>query len=428
VPDKTLYLACHYVRRPERIDGAIRPALGQISLFKHTFEPHHIEVILQQEVAPSGSPNVLALRPSTDYRTLQFTAGILAGLEYSTYAWVWQDDSLQLVWPTTSELSGLLDSSFTGLDPTSRRILYATFSGADSITVSNPIGQPATDISVVIPQPQLITIADCAAGDCSPLPLPGWPLWSPDGRQMIIVPVTGIGELRDVALLWANGDGEVLGELGPGAMPIWINQDTAVVLRQEPEPFIYLVDPVNMTLQPQFAVSDLLATLPEEVAWGQSHWLEILADPANPQRWFIFGSGGYWRIQQPAQRQMFIIAYDRETGRLNLLHYDGDAYIAYGGAGISGDGRYLSTVIQTTPLPRAGGNRVIQVFDAANGQLVTELETTQMEIDGRAIWSPDGRWLVAIQDRVAMLYAPEHDYRYLIGLNQSGCRSAAWAD
>jgi len=428
LPDKTLYLACHYVRRPERIDGAIRPALGQISLFKHTVEPHQIEVILQQEVAPSGSPNVLALRPSTDYRSLQFTAGILAGLEYAVYTWVWQDNNLQLVWPPAGELTGLQDSSYVGLDPSASRIVYAAFAGADSVTVSTVNDQPVVDFSGVLPQPQLITIADCEAGDCRPRPLPGWPVWSPNGRQMIMVTVTGMGERQDVPLLWANADGEVRGELGLGAMPIWINQDTAVVLRQEPEPFIYLVDPVNLTMQPQFAVKELLAVLPEAVEWGESHWLEILADPANPQRWFIFGSGGYWRIQQPARRQMFIVAYDLTTGQLSPLHYDGEAYIAYGGAGISSDGRYLSTVIQTTPLPRAGGNRVIQIFDSANGALISELDTSQTEIDGRAIWSPDGRWLVAIQDRVAMLYAPAHDYRYLIGLNQSGCRSAAWAD
>jgi hypothetical protein len=428
LPDKTLYLACHYVRRPERIDGAIRPALGQISLFKHTLEPHQVEIILQQEVAPSGSPNVLALRPSTDYRSLQFTAGILAGLEYAIYTWVWQNNNLQLVWPPASELTGLQDNSYVGLDPSASRIVYAAFAGADSVTVSTVNDQPVVDFSGVVPQPQLITIADCEAGDCKPQPLPGWPFWSPDGRQMIIVPVAdGVTELQDVPLLWANGDGEVIGELGLGAMPIWISEDTAVVLQKEPEPYIYLVDPVNLILQPEFAVSELLATLPEEVVWGPSHWLEIVADPANPQRWFIFGSGGYWRIQQPAQRQMFIVAYDRGTGRLEPLHFDGEAYIAYGGAGISGDGRYLSTVIQTSPLPRAGGNRVIRVFDAAQGQLLAELETSQTEIDGRAIWSPDGRWLVAIQDRVAMLYAPEHDYRYLVGLNQSGCRSAAWA-
>ena len=428
LPEKALYLACHYVRRPERIDGVIRPALGQISLFRHTLEPHQVEVLLQQEVTPSGYPNTLALRPSADSKRLQFIAGIIAGLDYSVYAWVWQDGALQPVWPTPAELNGLLDSSFVGLDPTNRRILYAAFSGADTVTVSTVNDEPVADFSGVIPQPQLITIADCEAGDCTPQPLPGWPFWSPDGRQMIIVPVAdGVTELQDVPLLWANGDGEVIGELGLGAMPIWISEDTAVVLQKEPEPYIYLVDPVNLILQPEFALSELLATLPEEVAWGPSHWLEIVADPANPQRWFIFGSGGYWRIQQPAQRQMFIVAYDRGTGRLEPLHFDGEAYIAYGGAGISGDGRYLSTVIQTTPLPRAGGNRVIRVFDAAQGQLLAELETSQTEIDGRTIWSPDGRWLVAIQDRVAMLYAPEHDYRYLVGLNQSGCRSAAWA-
>jgi hypothetical protein len=424
LPDEALYTACHRVRRPVNLNGQIQPAMGEISLLRHDFGAQTATAVFQQEVQPSASVNFSWLQPLGD-GGLQFAYSLFTGPEHNSYAWAWQDETLRPLWPPPSTQWG--DASYAGLDPDGERLMLVSFGGATAeIAPGTEFSEQPELIVSGTPQLFLLDMAECEQGNCAGTPLPGWPFWSPDGRQAIIIPMSVAPDSGDMPLLLATADGETIAELGAGMFPIWLDNETVVVARQEPEPYLDILDWEALTLRPLFPIADLLAALPEPIVWDDARRLEIFADPLNEERWYIFGSGGYWSIQQPASRQLFIAAYDRATGRFEPLYYDGDSLMAVNGAAVAANGRYLSVALQTTPLPMIGAGAAVKIIDAASGELVKTLRSAHSPPDGRNLWSSDGRWAAVIQDRTLVLYAPEYNYQYLVGLRDPGCQLTAW--
>jgi hypothetical protein len=422
LPDEALYTACHRVRRPVNLNGQIEPAMGEISLLRHDFGAQTVTAVFHQEVQPSASVTFSLLQPLGD-GGLQFAYSLFTGPEYNSYVWAWQDETLRALWPPPQPSTQWGDVSFAGLDPDGERLMLVSF--ADAVEITPGTEQPGMAASGT-PRLLLVDAAECERGDCAGTPLPGWPFWSPDGRHAIIMSVESVAEPGDTPIFLATADGDVSAELGAGTFPIWLDNETAAVPRNEPEPYLDILDWDSLTLRPLFPIADLLAALPEPIVWNESYRLGIFADPLNAERWYIFGSGGYWGIQQPASRQLFIVAYNLADGRFESLYYDGNSLMAFNGAAVAANGRYLSAALQTTPLPMIGAGAAVKIIDAASGGLIKTLRSAYTTSDGRNLWSSDGRWAAVIQDRALVLYAPEYDYQYLVGLRDPGCQLAAW--
>jgi hypothetical protein len=79
-------------------------------------------------------------------------------------------------------------------------------------------------------------------------------------------------------------------------------------------------------------------------------------------------------------------------------------------------------------MPMIGAGAAVKIIDAASGELVKTLRGNHSSPNGRYLWSDDGRWAAVIQDRALLLYAPEYDYQYLVGLRDPGCQLAAWGE
>jgi hypothetical protein len=412
MPEAALHLACYQEPRPVRGDDGIVARRGELTVWRYDFASLEPTAVFQQPFATHVDVILNQMRPLPDRSGVQLIATTMSGFQVTSHAWLWQGGAARQLWPDERAASLLDEWRLFGVDPTSQWLhLAATGLQRESS--------------------QLVQANSCQpSGDCTTVFLPGWPIWSPDGRRMIII---GMDERydrpSDYPVYLADGDGQGLTQLGAAAIPLWVDNDTAVFFRREPEPYLDLLDWDEMALRPLFPITDLLALLPQEVAWNDSHFLQILPDPTNPRRWYIFASIGYWDTQRPSNRHTYIVAYDWVDGRFELIHYDDDARMAYAGAGMSSDGRYFSVMIQTTPLMMVGSGQAIRVLDAASGGLLAEFETIyQEQVEGGAIWSPDGRWLLILQDRALILYAPEYDYRYLFGLTPPGCELVAWAD
>jgi hypothetical protein len=410
LPDDALYLACAAPSTAIRVGGAFEPVPAQLSLWQYRFGSDEVALdagapVYKQDF-PSADFGVVSMQPLADQAGLQLSATVFEQRSGQWYRWLWQNGEMAQLWPPIN--GAPVDKSLVGVDPAANWLLFANSQNEQ-------------------PQPEMVPIA-CAAGDCASVLVPGWPVWSPDGRQMIVVGVPDPPGSPDSPQFWATGDGEIVAELGVGTGPLWIDNETAVIYQRQPEQAFSLVTAGDLVRRPLFTVADLTAVFPEPVEWDGVHRLEILADPANPQRWYIVASDGYWGSQQPHSRRLYVIAYDRDSERFTSIYYHGDSLLVYNGAGISGDGRYLSLFLQTTPLPVINEGALLQILDLQTGRISAEFETAYNTVDGRAVWSPDGRWLAVLQRRTIVLYNPAHNYQRLIGLNQPGCQLAAWSD
>jgi hypothetical protein len=341
--------------------------------------------------------------------------------------------------------SGIFAHTFGQTDPTGRQMVLYT-SGRE----------PGTEVSLLPIEP-----LGCDNGGCKPRPLPGLPLWSPDGNQTLLLsPAAGVTRLP--ALYWhydrlvALHDAEALAriyrgdsggeglpgdsrlrDVGVGYAPFWLDNETYgyVRLSSRAGPGLMLMaissnvdqEVVLASIhddQPQllFSLSDLVPNLPLRAQQDRPLFIRyLLANPANADHLIVslFDSGNM---------EGYIFFFDRATGEISRLltlhHRAGQA------AGFTPDGRWLAvTGNSQADLISAGVATTLYLFDWAEQEMepIFIRRAGHYPSDLAYDWSSDGRWLAALagSDHVLLL-APEHGYRQLIRHDAGDCVSLIW--
>jgi hypothetical protein len=289
--------------------------------------------------------------------------------------------------------------------------------------------------------------AACSAGDCTFEPLGGYPVWSPQGTDFLMLPADSLGQepfvvngrtiLFDPSLNAAEwsiyrGNGQPpttslnsLTNVGTGYAPFWLDESTFGYIWQIPlssdssRHELVLMSTTDETPQPILSQSELQLALPEENSFTVPRMRYVMPHPHQPGLLFIVAMG--------SDRQVFIFSYDVQTDDLQFLLDTGlgDGH----SVGFSPDGRFL---VVTGPDNGQGvfENRRndIYLYDLETNQIQTFAGTNPGFAPANTYdWSADGQWLAITQENQTMaLVAPAYDYVQFIPHNLGDCGNVAW--
>jgi WD40 repeat protein len=287
----------------------------------------------------------------------------------------------------------------------------------------------------------------CAAGDCALEPLGGYPVWSPQGTDFLMLPAETLGQepfvvngrtiLFDPSLNaseWSiyRGNGQPpttslnsLTYVGTGYAPFWLDESTFGYIWQIPlssdssRHELVLMSTTDETPQPILSQSELQLALPEENSFTVPHMRYVMPHPHQPGLLFIVAMG--------SDRQVFIFSYDVQADDLQFLLDTGlgDEH----SLGFSPDGRFLIVTGPEEDQQLFSNQRSdIYLYDLDTGQIQTFAGTNSGFAPANTYdWSADGQWLVIAQENQTMaLAAPAYGYLQLIPHDLGNCSNAVW--
>lgn len=273
-----------------------------------------------------------------------------------------------------------------------------------------------------------LDLNQCDESGCTVRDLPGYTLWSPDGRSSLIV----IG-----SELWL---GDALGEpvqlLGGGFTPFWLDATTYGYTRYQPGLEMVIADLVDG--EPRVALDgDGVTAVLTDPATGTPSISAIAAHPTIPGRLIlagaeIRGAGGKYNI--------FTFQFDDWTqsvsGTLALLMQLDDPPLGYpssitpGGIppfSFSPDGRWL-VVAQLAAPPDNTWQIRLHDIQANQSQLISTSSPRYPANSPFFDWSSDGQWLVLVDDGFFKLIAPAAGYERIILHDFDACYFTAWVN
>lgn len=348
-----------------------------------------------------------------------------------------------VLWRPESQVQEILDGQVSltlgQVDPTGEKLLVYAFSQDDGL-----------------PIPTLVDLASCQASTCDETVLARMPLWSPDGKFLILSEAESLGQnplivrdrtvLLDVAFpsrtwqMWLGtdssivlGDGQVVKEIEAGFAPFWIDEETYGFLvnldQQADQPVeAVMIGSVNEASRQAVVDSETVgATLPApQPAAGRSgevarwHLKLALVDPADPSQLVLMLGSSFGA-------EAHYVQFDRETGAINPLfagRVNSGSSIAFSPESrwLLVDGRDDSSASPDAPETQ------LTLYEMATGK--SQSYPTQMTgfvIPANYDWSADGQWLAILaSDRAVNLVAPAHDYQQVIIRPPSTCTALAW--
>ena len=262
----------------------------------------------------------------------------------------------------------------------------------------------------------------CRAAGCTLQPLPGYPIWSPDGRYTILV--------AGSTLHLGDASGQIQQPLGDGFSPVWLDAERYAFIRfEQVEGRITAVVMVGRLGENAPQTLFTAATLSQLLSGGEETAVfpkYISLSPADPNLLVVAASG----INDRAGRY-YIFTY-RLDGLLELrLEIDGAPQgnpaqrtpIGYPPYLVSPDGRWLV-------LSELHETWTFYLHNLARN------ETTVITTDAPAVpdrfpyfdWSADGRWLIIADNGFLRLLAPDHNYQRLIPHAFDACLHTAWVN
>lgn len=289
--------------------------------------------------------------------------------------------------------------------------------------------------------------AACAAGDCILELLGGYPVWSPQGTDFIMLPADSLGQepfvvngrtiLFDPSLNAAEwfiyrGNGQPpttslnsLTYVGTGYAPFWLDESTFGYIWQIPlssdssQHELVLMSTTDETPQPILSQSELQLALPEENSFTVPRMRYVMPHPHQPGLLFIVAMG--------SDQQVFIFSYNVETDDLQFLL---DTGLGDGHSlGFSPDGRFLMVTGPKEDQQLFSNRRSdVYLYDLDTGQVQIFAGTNLGFAPANTYdWSADGQWLVMAQENQTMvLAAPAYDYLQFIPHDLGSCSNAVW--
>ncbi len=299
-------------------------------------------------------------------------------------------------------------------------------------------------------QPLLVDTSACDAAGCALTPLPGIPVWSPDGAQTLVA-LTSLGGSKlsggngrvltldnppgmdDLEMFRGDSVAQPASQLDPptlrGNAPFWVNGEIYGYVQTIHQADGGIVQQLILSTttddlpRPILGTADLLSAIPETLRPFPLTIRYVLPLPGRPE----------WLVVMAASKAgdfTFLVNW-RERVIENRLHFD---HVNPHAAGFSADGRYLLTTgIPIERLAASPDSFSYFLHDLAANQTQTFAVHSAISIPAYQFdWSADGRWLAHIMDNgyqgVINLVAPAENYQKLIVHENLGCSSLAWVN
>lgn len=226
---------------------------------------------------------------------------------------------------------------------------------------------------------RLLDLNDCRTGDCTPDPIIGRPIWSPNEKWM------AVGDNDQWSL--TNWDGQVK-DLLSGESPVWLDNETLAYLKAgatQTQFFIRSVADSDSRLL--FHTDDLASILPAGQTLNTGWRPTLVADPAGQSQLFV--------ALMLNQNDVYVYRLNWLTNEWTLLFNatQADPHSLM----VSPDGRWLTLT--------SGNNRAIVLYDTQTEQMESVVGAF-----GQTLWSPDGRWLLAFEQSLMYWIAPGYGY------------------
>lgn len=310
---------------------------------------------------------------------------------------------------------------------------------------ANPTGQTllAFQFDPESEQANFVSLPQTCSNDCTPQPLPGQPIWSPNGQHALFAQ-QGTLEFTELTfpnriniydsrtifssstpLSLGNANGQTLTDLGFGMAPFWLDNNTFGFIRLNPTSSdsrrrdIVLATLDNPTPQTLIAAEAFTATLPESRSAPQIHLRYVLPHPTTPNLLFVLGF-------DTRTEEGHIWSYQQTTGKIEHLASHG---VAFGySLSVSPNGRWL--LLQGLERQTNADRQTILLYNLTTG------ETRHHLIDfpqvGPAFvydWTADGQWLTyVINGQMVGLTAVDHNYTQIIPTPSNDCSAIAWVN
>ncbi|MCB9422923.1 MAG: hypothetical protein H6667_24195 [Ardenticatenaceae bacterium] len=399
LPTQDIYLLCSSDQEAEQAQ------LYQYRLANSELIPHALDG-LTLSLSPLPDDEALLLLQADDDEVL--------------HTYLWQDGRRQIL-PADQTIT------FGQFDPTGQ---YLQVYGLNELVI-NRVDWPA-----------------CTAGDCQLEPLGGYPVWSPQGTDFLMLPTDSLGYepfvmngrtiLFDPTFTpdeWPIYRGnsqppatslDALTYVGMGYAPFWLDESTFGFIRQIPlsadgnRQELVLMSITDETPQPILLPSQLQLALPEDSSFTVPFIHYVIPHLQQPNLIFVVATGN--------DRKVYIFSYNVNTDELRFLLETGLGESH--SLGFSPDGRFL--VVTGTE----DGQQLF--YETRNDLFLYDLDTDQVKMFAGTRpggftpantydWSADGRWLIIVQENQTMtLAAPAYDYEQFIPNSLGNCTNVVW--
>lgn len=265
----------------------------------------------------------------------------------------------------------------------------------------------------------------CDSSGCRLTELPGFTTWSPDGRHTLIA--------RGPELLLGDGEGKPLELLDDGHSPFWIDNDHygyARYDRQQGAPFMEVVVASVGVAEPQVVLTmgDItrMLDLDESAILFINH---IVANHSDPDLLLLSAT-----ILGVDEGKYHIFSFRISTGEARLLlqlEQPPTGYSAqltpagYSPFRLSPDGRWLMVTYLVNRNPTEWAFELFDLREEEDQQLAVSYPHYPARFPFYD-WTPDGRWLVIVEDGYLRLVAPGSQYERLTPYHFDACYYAAW--
>lgn len=280
------------------------------------------------------------------------------------------------------------------------------------------------------PRYELFDLAECDQDGCParPRPIPGRPIWSPDGRYALLA-VAPLVETPALPMIYlADAAVQTLTKIERGRQPLWLDEARFLYTRLSPQS----QPPLQMT--PNELVTavagdetptvllhadELLSLLPQGdgAQPGLNLW-PIRLQGDGPAR-VIFSLSTWFNEGGLAPEQaLFSLTLNADNTAVSDVSFltqvsTDDNWLP------SPDGRYVTMYNFRNSSPRTP----LQIVDTVSG------ESSETWSSGFSFsWSPDGRWLALVQENRLTLLLPGSDYRHIAFHNFNDCWQLSWQD
>jgi hypothetical protein len=277
------------------------------------------------------------------------------------------------------------------------------------------------DVDRDLPISALVDLSTCTFSGCDLVQVPDIPVWSPGGRESLVMHAAASRDEAMAAITFADSWGQTIRDLDPGASPFWLDEQS----------YGYLTAGGGVQQVAIFGRRDgtafelrLRATDLAEIAPG--------ARPVSLNlRQALVTTGPRLLLTAAdmvaAREYVFALSWDKATATPGppelLMSLDLAAGQLPSRAALSPDGRWLRL---NGDLPQSGDHHWRQhLYDLREERLLSFTFDRSFVYDLNE-WSADGRWLARLGNGFIGLLEPATGQYHLILHDFRDCTGLAW--
>lgn len=273
----------------------------------------------------------------------------------------------------------------------------------------------------------VLDLEDCGENGCNIEPVPGRPVWSPNGSQVLyellepqeeFQAIVGVGRI--------NSDGELIVLTNIGFSPFWLSEEEYGFVTFGEAAGVYSA--LTADDQPKLLLTqdDLLQTLPEE---GRPDSLDIHRVAPNPANRNLLSIDGYFVGKNQNESYQFL--WNRLTGETKLLGVLRRVIVGPGGWHSNGEWMVLPAFETENLSPENSSVPYSYYVFHVSGERKPIILRQDDELSSPPLdQTIDGDWLVIAKSNYLELVALKHlvgdnvPYRRLLAHDFNRCRNA----